>query len=539
MTLGTLVVIIAITALLLTLGIGLTSRRINNWLVSYFQNFCGALFIFSGWVKAVDPMGTAFKLEQYFAEFESTFSGTWFSFLSPLFPWLAEYAIGFSVFMIVLEIVLGIMLLIGSARKFAAWAFLLIVVFFTFLTGFTYLTGYVPEGVNFFQFGHWGPYVETNMKVTDCGCFGDFLKLKPKVSFLKDIFLLFPSFLFVFAHGKMHQLMSAGSRTAVVLISTAALLFYCFTNFMWGLPHMDFRPFKAGRNIRLERALESLAENNVEVEAYRMTNKASGEVVELPLNEYLRQYKDYPKEEWGLEQVQSQPRVAMVRSESAPEGYIIPSAEGEPYEQELVAYLKERWGPLQGDTISKVIEHTKVSDFEAVGPGGSDISEELLSNPEYSFMVIAYKLKAAREETVAELVTDTIYAVDTVAVEDTIKLVRRADRVDKKQVEKKVFTWDQDYNAPWVAKVKPLAEAAGQAGIKTFAITALAGNEKLESFKAASGCTFPFYTADDILLKTIVRSNPGVVLLKNGRVIQKWHHKQLPSFEEIKEKYMK
>ena len=109
MTIGTLVITIAVVALLLTLAIGFTTRRINNWLVSFLQNFCGALFIFSGWVKAVDPLGTAFKMEQYFAEFESTFSGSWFSFLAPMFPWLAEYSIAFSVFMIVLEIVLGIM----------------------------------------------------------------------------------------------------------------------------------------------------------------------------------------------------------------------------------------------------------------------------------------------------------------------------------------------------------------------------------------------------------------------------------------------
>jgi uncharacterized membrane protein YphA (DoxX/SURF4 family) len=175
MTLGTLVLVVAIAAVLLTVLIGIFFKDdMNNWIVSLLQNFCGVLFIFSGWVKAVDPLGTAYKMEQYFAEFQGTFEDTTLSFMAPLFPTLSEYAIGFSVGMIVFEIILGLMLLLGSWPKVTAWAFFLLVLFFTFLTGFTYLTGYVPEGVNFFQFGKWGPYVETNMKVTDCGCFGDF-----------------------------------------------------------------------------------------------------------------------------------------------------------------------------------------------------------------------------------------------------------------------------------------------------------------------------------------------------------------------------
>ena len=183
MTLTTLTIGVAIAALILTLVGKFAFDRVENYFISYLQNFTGALFIFSGWVKAIDPLGTAYKMEQYFAEFESTFQDTWFSFLAPLFPQLSEYSASFSVFMIVLEIVLGVMLLVGMWRKFTAWTFFLIVAFFTFLTGFTYLTGYVPEGVNFFQFGKWGEYVSTNMKVTDCGCFGDFLKLEPRVSF--------------------------------------------------------------------------------------------------------------------------------------------------------------------------------------------------------------------------------------------------------------------------------------------------------------------------------------------------------------------
>jgi len=175
MTLGFLVSIIGGIALALTLLIGIVLREQKNWLMTYAQSFVGALFIFSGFVKAMDPLGTAYKMEQYFVEFESTFSETWLSFIAPLFPALSEASITFSVVMIVFEIVLGLMILIGSSPRFSSWAFFLLVAFFTFLTGFTYLTGYVPNGVNFFEFGQWTAFEETNMKVTDCGCFGDFL----------------------------------------------------------------------------------------------------------------------------------------------------------------------------------------------------------------------------------------------------------------------------------------------------------------------------------------------------------------------------
>jgi uncharacterized membrane protein YphA (DoxX/SURF4 family) len=536
MTLGTLILSVAIAALLLTLLVGFAFRRIENWLISYLQNFCGALFIFSGWVKAVDPLGTAYKMEQYFAEFESTFTGTWFSFLAPLFPKLAELSTGFSVFMIVFEIVLGLMLIIGSARKFTAWAFFLLVLFFTFLTGFTYLTGYVPSEVNFFQFSQWGPYVETNMKVTDCGCFGDFIKLEPKTSFLKDVFLLVPSLLFVFFHGKMHQLFNAGVRTALVGLGTAGLLLYCFSNYSWDIPHTDFRPFHVDANIRLEQELEDLAENNAEVIAYKMTNKASGESVQLPLNEYLKQYKQYPKEEWELEQIKAPPTVKLVKTET---GYTIPSAEGEPYADELALYLSENWA-LDGDTTSRVIERTKISDFQlSGGPEGIDVTDELLNHDGYSFMIVAYKLYTEREEQTTEMVTDTLYAMDTVAVADSIKIVRRVDKINKRQVEKTIYHWDSGYLTPWVETVNPIVAKAQQAGHRVFAATSYASPEKLTQFKEATESDYPFTTGDDILLKTIVRSNPGVVLLKNGKVVQKWHYKKLPSFEEIEAGYMK
>ncbi|MEM0993138.1 MAG: DoxX family protein, partial [Bacteroidota bacterium] len=341
MTLTKLTIGVAIAALILTVIVALSKQREKNLLISYLQNFCGALFVFSGFVKAMDALGTAYKMEQYFAEFESTFSNTWFSFLAPLFPLLSEYAITFSVVVIVFEIVLGIMLLIGAARKFTSWAFFLLVAFFTFLTGFTYLTGYVPgeeivlakdaegtvqkifvsdfaeqEGLvaqdtitpHFFNFNSWSEYKESNMKVTDCGCFGDFLKLKPKTSFFKDIFLLIPAILFLFFSNQMHQFFKPAGRALILGLSTIGLTVYSLSNYVWDLPHTDFRPFKKGVNVAEQKAYEAEA-TAVKVIGYTLTNKKTGEQVELMMEEYLKQYKNYSKEEWDYEQLRSTPAI--------------------------------------------------------------------------------------------------------------------------------------------------------------------------------------------------------------------------------------
>ncbi len=450
MTLSTLVISIAVVALVLTLIMGGGLRKVNNWLISYLQNFCGALFVFSGLVKAVDPLGTAYKMEQYFAEFESLFEETWFAFLGPLFPWLNEYALTFSVVMIVLEIVLGVMLLLGAARRFTAWAFFLLVVFFTFLTGFTYLTGYVPEGVHFFQFSQWGEYVETNMKVTDCGCFGDFLKLEPRISFFKDLVLLMPALLFVWMPEKMHQLLSRAGRWGTIAALTAGLTVYCFSNFAWDIPHTDFRPFKEGVNIRERKAMEEEAQANVEILSYRMTNRETGQVVELPYQQYLKEFRQYPKEEWKLEQVKSEPEVP----------------------------------------------RTKISDFEVSDVDNNDVTEELLSIPGYHFMIVAHKLYGEAGD------------------------------------------WEEGYLEAWQNSVNPVMAAAEQAGMPVYAITAYADPARIEDFRHAAQSAYPFYQADDILLKTIVRSNPGIVLMRDGEIIQKWHYKQLPSFGQIQEQYV-
>ncbi|RMG77679.1 MAG: DoxX family protein, partial [Bacteroidetes bacterium] len=528
---------IAIVASILTVLVGLFYKGHKNWLMTWLQNFCGSLFVFSGWVKAVDPLGTAYKMEQYFAEFESTFSETWMSFVAPMFPWLSEHAILFSVFMIVFEIVLGLMLLMGAKPKFTSWAFLLLVVFFTFLTGFTYLTGYVPEGVNFFEFGKWGPYVETNMKVTDCGCFGDFLKLKPKISFLKDVFLLFPALWFVFRHKDMHQLFSAGVRNLIVGLSIVGLTVYCMSNYLWDIPSNDFRPFKVGENIGIRKAIEATAASNVPVLAYELRNKETGHVVRVPYTQYLKEFQNYPKEEWDAEQIRGDQTITVVKDANG-RASILKFYEEIPAEQ-LSDYLTSHF-ELTGDTTVIPIATTKISDFDITDMDGNEKTWEVLQTPNYSFMIVAYKLYF-EEGQENRMVYDTTYTYDTIAIEgtDSVYVERKVADVQARQVSQSVYDFDDDYVARYTEVVNPVLEAAQKEGVEAFAITAYGDPAMIEDFRHETQSAYPFYLADDIMLKTIVRSNPGIVLLKNGEIIQKWPYKQLPSYEEIKANWMK
>ncbi|MFZ2900786.1 MAG: MauE/DoxX family redox-associated membrane protein [Saprospiraceae bacterium] len=492
MSLATMVLMIAAIGLVWTLVVAFGFRAHKNWLVSFLQSFAGALFVFSGAVKAVDPLGTAYKMEQYFAEFESLFQGTWFSFISPIFPRLSASSDTFSVVMIVFEIVLGFMLLIGARPKLTAWLFFLLIVFFLILTGFTYLTGYVPFGVNFFEFGKWGEFQESNMKVTDCGCFGDFVKLKPFTSFMKDVVLLVPALVFLFATKQMHRIFTPLGRSAIVWVSTIGLVIYCLSNYAWNEPHWDFRPFKEGANIAERRALEEEAMGNVKILAYKITNKQTGEVQEIPYDEYMKRFAEFPKEQYDFEQIKSEPE----------------------------------------------IQPTKISEFDIEDQDGNMVSEELLADPGYTLMIVATKLPY-ESMTAVTTVMDSIWLVDTVRLEgsDSVSLVRRLDKVTPREMEEAKYAFDEKYVKYYTEKVNPLAEAAEKAGWKVFAVTSYGDPGMIDNFRHTAQTAYPFHLADDILLKTIIRSNPGIVIWKNGVILKKWHFRKLPKAEKVMEKF--
>src|SRR5258706_842098 len=181
----------------------------------FSRYFVGALFIFSGLIKLNDPVGTQIKMEEYFEVFADDFG----SFFSYFIPWSLEIGM----IMIILELALGVAILIFWRMKWTGWTLLSLMVFFTFLTFYS----------AYFN------------KVTDCGCFGDAIKLTPWESFWKDMILMvFVSHL-VWYRKRYTPVLRTREGHAVVLATVMLSLFlgiYAIRH----LPFIDFRAYKLG-----------------------------------------------------------------------------------------------------------------------------------------------------------------------------------------------------------------------------------------------------------------------------------------------------
>ena len=138
-----------------------------------------------------------------------------------------------------------------------------------------------------------------------------------------------------------------------------------------------------------------------------------------------------------------------------------------------------------------------------------------------------------------EIKEDILVGIDTIFAADTIQRIDSTFETKSRMVSQETYTFPDDYTAPWKEKVNPLLEAAEKQGIKSFAVTAYADPAMIDDFRHETQAAYPFYFADDITLKTVIRSNPGIVLWKDGKIVMKWHHRQVPSFEEIEAVYMK
>lgn len=180
--------------------------------ISIARVIVGVLFIFSGLIKANDPLGLSYKMQEFFE----------------IWGWnaLNGFTLSLSVLMIAFEIIAGVAVLLGWRMSLFSWLLLLLTIFFTFLTGYALFSG----------------------KIRECGCFGDCIPLSAQQSFIKDLILLLLILLIFANRNKIKSRLSAFTSLSLLALTVA----FSF-GFQWYvlkyLPVVDCLPYKIGNNI--------------------------------------------------------------------------------------------------------------------------------------------------------------------------------------------------------------------------------------------------------------------------------------------------
>jgi uncharacterized membrane protein YphA (DoxX/SURF4 family) len=183
-----------------------------KWIANISRILIGTVFVFSGFVKGVDPLGFGYKLEDYFIAFNWQF--------------LIPFALFFSIVLCTIEFVTGIMMLCNLRLKITSWLLLTMMVFFTLLTLNDALYSPVP----------------------DCGCFGDAIKLTNWQTFYKNLVLL-PLAIIVFTYrNKFNPFTSSRNQWLIAGIFVALFAgfsYRCYSH----LPVIDFTEWKTGHKL--------------------------------------------------------------------------------------------------------------------------------------------------------------------------------------------------------------------------------------------------------------------------------------------------
>ncbi|NQX52360.1 DoxX family protein [Pedobacter panaciterrae] len=375
--------------------------------LNFSRIFVGILFIFSGLIKANDPLGFGYKLQEYFEVFHMSF--------------LSGMATGIAILLCVFEIVLGALLLFGFWRKQVTTGLLVVIIFFTFLT-----------------------FVSAAFKVvTSCGCFGDAIPLTPWQSFSKDLVLLV-MIVYLFKNRDRIHPVTENARWQSALFAIVLTFSLMFSQFTYSrLPVLDFLPYKVGASLPDLMKIPAGATPDEYLIMYNMKNKETGETKVMSDKDYLK------TEIWK----------------------------------------DDNW-EIIGDPESKLIKkgyEPKIKDLQITDASGTDYTKELIENPYYNLVIVAYNLKDSNEEGIAKLNALALNATEQFNIRSIMLTSSSAQDAD-------------------------------------------AYSKKMKLFSEV------FY-ADAVPLKSMVRANPGVLLLKNGVVINKWHYNNVPSFDELTKMY--
>ncbi|WP_224483488.1 BT_3928 family protein [Robertkochia aurantiaca] len=358
-------------------------------LVTVFRLLTGVIFIFSGLIKMNDPVGFAFKLEEYFSP-----SVLNLEFLMP-------YALALAVILVILEVLLGVLLLLGTQVKLTVWSLFLMILFFTFLT---FYSAYYN-------------------KVTDCGCFGDAIKLTPWESFFKDVVLLIMIVVLLIKKELIRPWLSPRTAKSVRFLTILGCVLFTYY-VIAHLPLIDFRPYHVGADIREGMTIPEDAPKPVY--AYHWKFRVNG--------------KD-----------------TLITTKGS-----YPEVDGE--------YLEVTTEEIQAGYQPPIHDFT-------MERNGADHTAELLTEPKL-LMVVS-------------------------------RVVSKADK--------------EAFEA-----LKPVIERAKQSG---YTVIGMSASSQQEIREAGFLSDIPFYFCDLTTLKTIVRSNPGVLKLSEGVIQQKVHYNDLEELE--------
>ncbi|HEY4322846.1 MAG TPA: BT_3928 family protein [Mucilaginibacter sp.] len=280
--------------------------------------------------------------------------------------------------------------------------------------------------------------------VQTCGCFGDAIPLTPWQSFSKDLVLL-ALVLVIFINRKKIQPLYA-AKTGDKLLIAAAVISIGFGLYTYNfLPVIDFLPYKIGANILDEMKTPPGAQPDQFELTYHLKNKKDGSTKVMTNTDYLKS-NIWTDNNW---EVIGEPESRLVKAGFTP----------------------------------------KIRDLAIQDAQGNDYTKELLSNPFYNLIIVAYNLRETDGEALNRL---------------------NALAINLKQ----------NYNTRTVLLTSASAKDA-------------------EAFCKAHNFVSEIFYADGVPLKTMVRSNPGILLLKGGTVINKWHYHSVPNYDELVKRYFR
>ena len=428
----------------------------------FSRSFVGLVFIYSGIVKAIDPLGSTYKFIDYFNAFglES----------------INNYAFYLAILLSSIEFLIGIMLFLNLKAKFAS------IIALAFMLVFTPLTFVLA----------------INNPVSDCGCFGDALILTNWQTFGKNIVILIPSVLIILHRKYIKHIFNKNIELLIIASFAFVITLFSIYNYE-NLPVIDFRPYKIGNSI-----------SALKKEFYELSDTIPEEktiIDAIPENE--REYiaeNTYVYEKNGLL-------------------------------KEFTEIPDSTW--VWKETKTKVISEgykPPIHDFSIYNIDG-DITEEVLNDTDYVFLLISYKVNKSNYD---GFVKATKLALEcgnkgvkficlTASTDNNIKQLKDSLNYEFGfESDMETLTTETIYYYEKDGEVQEFAENEQPDDDEWILVgEEQVDNEQIESFP------FKFYFSDETTLKTIVRSNPGLVLIKKGTIINKWHYNNFPNSCEV------